>query len=276
MTATDIRTQVKVSMLESIDKHKQTYKQDLKNDVVKIPGLNTYTNSVSIAVGKQGAGKTFTFMNEAIAISHKIPETHLIILFSKKTYDPTVEATKHLSKCPVIILPYEIAEEFVQHLLIAKTKYDSFRRIAIEHNIPIEDIPDHVEQCDTLTDMLHITDFERNWLNTIIILDDVGNSKLFHNPDSFFNNNLKLCRDQNIIWMLACHGITQISPSIKQNSAIVYFGKGLSPERLIHVRRQTNSDMDYDEFKTIYRRMNSNEQAHQLVVDNIASTVSIQ
>jgi hypothetical protein len=276
MRRDDLNTKVNRAMLKALDQHKQTYRQDMKNDVVKIPGLNTYTNSVSIAVGKQGSGKTYTFMKEVIAISRRIPQTHLIILFSKKAYDPTVEATKNLAACPVIVKPYECAEDFVRLLLIAKSKYDVFRRTAIERNIPIEQIPEHIDGCDTLMEILHINDFERNWLNSIIILDDVGNSKLFYNPDSFMNNNLKLCRDQNIIWMLACHGITQLSPAIKTNSAIVYFGKGLSPERLVHVRRQTNSDMEHDEFQDLYRRMNSDDRAHQLVIDNIASTVSIQ
>jgi hypothetical protein len=50
MLTRDIRWEVKSRMLESIDQHKPTYKQDMKNEVVKIPGLNTYSNPVSIDV----------------------------------------------------------------------------------------------------------------------------------------------------------------------------------------------------------------------------------
>jgi hypothetical protein len=262
-------------MLESINEHKRTYKQDLATSVSKIPGINSYTNSVSLAVSVQGGGKTFKFMEEAIAVSKAIPETHLIIVFAKKSFDETVEATKHLAACPVVIMPYDQAVDYMTLLLTLKSKYKEIKRTAIDHNVSDNDIPDNIVGCDTLMEGLYIDDFTRRWLNTIIILDDIGNSKLFANPDSYFNNCLKLCRDQQIMWYLATHGMAQLSPSIRQNATIIYIGRGLSNERLDIIHRQTNNGIDINEFREAYQRV-ADSGKRFLVCDNVSQSISIQ
>jgi hypothetical protein len=263
-------------MLDGISEFKETYKQDNADSVSKIDGVNSYTNSVSIAVGPQGGRKTFNTLNEAISVSHIVPETHLIVVFMKKDLDLTVEGVRELASCPILTLSDDGTESFIRTLVEAKRKYNEFKRIATEHNIPDNQIPDHVEQCDTLMDILHIVSFRRNWLNTIIIVDDFGNSNLIRNPDSYLNNCLKLCRAQNIMWYLCVHGMNQLLTSIKQNSAIVYVCRGLSLERLGIVHNQTNNGMTTQEFREKYQELNDNEHTSIMVMDNIASTVSIQ
>jgi hypothetical protein len=261
-------------MLDGITKFKQTYRQDNADSVAKIDGVNSYTNSVSIAVGPQGGRKTFNALNEAIAVSHIVPETHLIVVFMKKDLDLTVEGVRDIASCPIITLPYDGIETFIKALIEVKRKYNEFKRIATQQNIPDDQIPEHVEGCDTLMEILHIDSFERNWLNTIIIVDDCGNSSLLRNPDSYLNNCLKLCRAQNIMWYLCIHGMNQLLASVKQNSAIVYVCRGLSAERLGIVHYQTNNGMTIQEFREKYQQLN--DKASIMVIDNIASTVSIQ
>jgi hypothetical protein len=229
---------------------------------------------VSIAVGPQGGRKTFNALNEAIAVSHIVPETHLIIVFMKKDLDLTVEGVRDIASCPIITLPYDGIETFIKALNEVKRKYSEFKRIATQQDIPDDQIPDHVEGCDTLMEILHIDSFERNWLNTIIIVDDCGNSSLLRNPDSYLNTCLKLCRAQNIMWYLCIHGMNQLLASVKQNSAIVYVCRGLSAERLGIVHYQTNNGMTIQEFREKYQQLN--DKASIMVIDNIASTVSIQ
>jgi hypothetical protein len=276
MSTQNIRTQVKHQMLNEISKFKQTYKQDNADSVSEIDGVNSCTNSVSIAVGPQGGRKTFNALNEAISVSHTITETHLIVVFMKKDLDLTVEGVRDLASCPILTLSYDGIESFIRTLVEAKRKYDEFKRIATEHNIPTDQIPDHVEQCDTLMEILHIDGFERNWLNAIIIVDDFGNSNLIRNPDSYLNNCLKLCRAQNIMWYLCVHGMNQLLPSIKQNSAIVYVWRGLSLERLGIVHNQTNKGVTTQEFRDTYQELNDNPDSSIMVIDNMASTVTIQ
>jgi hypothetical protein len=100
---------------------------------------------------------------------------------------------------------------------------------------------------------LKLDSFRRyDWLNTIIIFDDVGNCGLFKKPESYFNTRLKLCRDDNAIYYMAIHGITQLNPSIKENTLVTYVFKGLNPSRLDVVFRQMNLAIDLRDFRNIY------------------------
>jgi hypothetical protein len=92
-----MKAKVKQAMLKSISQAKKEYKPNARSEVVKIKGSNSYTNSINVLIGGQGSGKTFQSLNEAITVSHTMPETHLIVLFSKKDFDETVEGSKHLS-----------------------------------------------------------------------------------------------------------------------------------------------------------------------------------
>jgi hypothetical protein len=131
----------------------------------------------------------------------------------------------------------------------------------------LEDADD--EEIARMFEALGVEDFHHDWLNTIIVFDDTGFSGLFRNPDSFFNNRLKLCRDDNAIYFLTVHGITQLSPSIKQNTATVFVFKGLSLERLSVIWRQLNIGLDWQEMKGVYWALGHTQGARYICVDNI-------
>jgi hypothetical protein len=96
------------------------------------------------------------------------------------------------------------------------------------YNTEEHDIDDDVDGIITIPEIyqlletLGIKDFSRDWLETIIILDDVGGSGLFNKETSAFNNWLRLSRDLNIIWFLCLHGIGQLPPTLRQNTATIY------------------------------------------------------
>jgi hypothetical protein len=140
--------------------------------------------------------------------------------------------------------------------------------------MPFEEFGEDLDDCtddevERMCQCLCVHDLHHDWLNTIIVFDDVGNSGLFKNKDSYFNNRLKLCRDDNAIYFLTIHGITQMSPSVKQNTATVHVYKGLSNERLAVIHRQLNIPLDWKQFKESYHKMAS-RGARYMVVDNIA------
>jgi hypothetical protein len=86
---------------------------------------------------------------------------------------------------------------------------------------------------DAIYDRLNISTVQHPSLNTRISFDDVGGNELSKKPDSYFNQRLNLCRDDNAIYLLTIHGLTQISASIKSNTMAVWIFKGLSRERLV-------------------------------------------
>jgi hypothetical protein len=53
-------------------------------------------NSVNIAVGRKGSGKTYRFMKDIITISQDSPRTHLLVYVTRDKYspDPTFETHK--------------------------------------------------------------------------------------------------------------------------------------------------------------------------------------
>jgi hypothetical protein len=255
---------IKRHMIDRITNAKDRNQANNRHDVTKVsPNFHTYYNSVNILTGSQGAGKTFTALMEALGVVNNTENTTDLIFIKKKNYDPTFENVRDMFSeygCRVTEVEYKDAENTVEILFQAKRIYNAVKRYQyFKHSGEPVDPAEFEELTDEIVDeaaeTLAVDDFRLPWLNTIIIFDDVGNSGLFKNPDSYFNNRLKLCRDDNAIYFLTIHGITQLSPSIKENTLIVYAFKGLSPNRLDVIFRQMNILMDLGEFRGIYNNM---------------------
>jgi hypothetical protein len=270
------RDEVKRAMLGSIDKQKREYRATTRHAVrIIAPGqFHTYMNSVNVLTGDQGAGKTFTALMEALGVCRNTSNTTHLIFIRKKAFDPTFESVRSLfsnkknehagSDCKIIELGYEEAEKFCQQFFTAKHIFNSMKRYfyLLKRRATLTDAD--MEEFGSISDemvqgmfqMLPKSLFDRHdWLNTIVIFDDVGNSGLFKKPDSYFNNRLKLCRDDNAIYFLTIHGITQLSPSIKENTLIVYAFKGLTPNRLHIIYNQMNLPITLATFRGLYSGM---------------------
>jgi hypothetical protein len=264
-----------------INKAKKEFRGNARHDVVKAArGSNIYLNSVTILTGSQGSGKTFATLAESLIICRANRNTHMLIFIKKKAYDPTVESIKPLIEqtgCQFVEIEYSDAEAFVKMIYHYKQLYNKMKRaIAYKHSgKPLElfdeDLSDATdEEAANMFKALGIKDLKFDWLNTIVAFDDTGYSGLFRNNDSYFNNRLKLCRDDNACYFLVVHGITQLSPSIKQNTATVFVFKGLSNERLGIIWRQLNISLDWAQFKGCYWAIAHTAGARFMVVDNIS------
>ena len=248
-----LKQQVKDRMLHAIANHRTTMNPRDRHAIRRIiDDTSLYTNSLNIVMGRQGCGKTFLMFSRAIAISHVLPETHLIICATKKSFDESLEATKSEANVPVLMVPYEELVDTLQVLIEAKKKYNELIRLAVEYNVSQEELIDQVDDVETLFTALHINDFSRCFLQTIVILDDVGSSHLLRNLDSFVNNRLKLTRDDGIIWFLGCHSLNDLSPTVKSNADTVSIAKGLPINRVEIIYRQVNSGVEWEEFMDIY------------------------
>jgi hypothetical protein len=268
-----LRDNIKHRMLTNIQSQRSVINTGDRHTVRKIDDdVHTYTNGLNITIAKQGGGKTFWMLRDAIAASVALPETHLIIVATKKASDETVEANIHAAACPILLVSYEGLIEALEVLLASKNTYNGLMRQAVDAGISIQQLPHEVDDVDALFQALQIDDFSRPWLQTIVILDDVGSSRLLRNLDSFVNNRLKLARDDNIIWYLGVHSLNDLSPTIKANADIIAIGRGLTAERLNIIYRQLNSGLDEPEFNDIYRAMDNNG-ARFLTVDNRAQSL---
>jgi hypothetical protein len=111
---------------------------------------------------------------------------------------------------------------------------------------------------------------------TICLFDDSGNSTLFKNKDSYFNQQLKICRDIGFIFFLAIHGTNQLSPSIKENTAAWMLGKGMSRERLSVIFRQINTSLDFQGLLREYVKLSALSDKRWLCIDNIAQVFHLE
>jgi hypothetical protein len=275
-----MKQSIKTQMIRSIEQAKREYKPNSRSDVVKIPGVNSYTNSINVLIGGQGSGKTFTALNEAIGIAEQMPEVHEIVVFVKKQYDETIEGVRHLSPVPIITIPYSEAEDFVNELIRAKDLYRRIRRACFdveEQGVnPEEQETITADELDNMLSILGVEDISRKWLQTIIILDGTGGSNLFNKESSAFNNWLRLSRDVNMIWFLALHSITQLPASIRSNAAVVYASKTLSSERLAIIHSQTNSGICWEDFNNEAQQLKQNPIARWLVIYCIRDSCHVE
>ena len=264
---------VRTQMLEDLANQRSVINPADRHAVRPIaPDIHSPTNVLNVIIGRPGCGKTFYAMSEAIAISQALPECHLIIVATKKSFDETVLATKDGADCPVLLVSYDELVEILQILLAAKGLYNQIMREAVDAGIAQKQIAHQVDDVEALFQALHITDFSRLWLETVIILDDVGSSRLLRNLDSFINNRLKLTRDDNVIWFLGVHSLNDLSPTVKSNADVVAIGRGLTPERLDIIFRQLNVGVDAKEFAQIYYNLEKNG-ARFLTCDNRAQSI---
>jgi hypothetical protein len=263
--------------MKNLHKQKSVKRDDNRHEVVKIPGLHSYFNSVSIITGPQGSGKDTALFSEIIPQSH-LPQTHLIIYVKKKSYDPTVEAAKPLLGCPFVECGYDECEKIIQNNNDLKQKYYKLLRQAKQHNVNPNSIPQHVadpEEAEQLLEDLYLSDWSQPWLNTILAFSDCGNSKLWKNKDGYFMNLFKLCRDANATAYLLIHGFNQLPAPIKENCAVVWLSKMGSNERLAIVHRDSNNGVDYKEFKNKYAEL-KNSPYRFLVIDCIGGNISFK
>jgi hypothetical protein len=264
----------------AIERAKHEFKPNCRHDVIRpCRDSNLYLNSVAIFTGAQSSGKTFAALTEALIIARAMPNTHMLIFIKKKQYDNTVEALRPLIEntgCKFVDIGYDEAEAFVKQIFACKSAYNLAKR-AISFHRSGRDMGDFNEDITGITDdymaqmldVLGVPDLRHDWLNTLIVFDDAGFSGLFKNNDSYFNNRLKLCRDDNAVYFITIHGITQLYPYIKQNTATVHVFKGLSNERLAIVHRQLNIPLEWRQFKEAYRSIGK-RGCRFMIFDNIS------
>jgi hypothetical protein len=287
----DTKAKIKQQMVRRIETDKKTFKPNTRHDVRKVgEDINSYFNSCSILTGSFGAGKTFTALAECVAIAAEYPNkdigpsegpaTHMLIFIKRKAYDPTLESTRALIEeygCEVVEVGYEDAEEFVARIFELKNTYNLCKR-AIHARRMDQPEPEEAEGIDdeVITEMfdgLNVRDFNAEWLNTLIVFDDASGSNLFKKTDSFFNNQLRILRDNNSIMFLTIHGLTTLAPQMKQNVAVIYVFRGLSRERQATIWHQCSIPLDFDEFRGAYLILSREEVGLRcLVCDNITGT----
>ena len=207
-----------------------SYVRDVVNDTLNLkknvtsnalikcihPDINIRYNSVNVIVGKQSLGKTVIALEEIIKIS--LLGTHHLLVYVTKNGDEndlSFQSLKHLLQIPYVTISEKDAKPFIEELIAAKNLYYQIKREHIEDKIADE-------QIEALFDVLHIKDFDKEFLHTLVLFDDISNNKLFSSEESFFSQQIRRCRHTNISYFLLIQGWKGIKPHVKNEITTLF------------------------------------------------------
>ena len=243
---------------------------------------NLYYNSINIAVGKQGSGKTLLFLRELINISLLEEEYkntnpigfHLIIYVTQsgEINDETFKSLQDLISIPVFNINYNVSEEVINGLLDYKQEYYKFI-----------DNPDILgtwdeEKIVAISEALNIDlrDKKKKFpktLHTIIYFEDAANQSVFKHNDSYFNKLAFQCRHNNTIFLFCVQKLQGISKPILSQATGFFIYPGFSPQELSYINRMSSiSGLNYQELKALYAAL---KQYQLLSVNTVKQSFEI-
>ena len=169
------------------------------------PDINVRYNSVNVIVGKQGQGKTVIALEEIIKIS--LLRTHHLLIYVTKDgseSDRSFLALKELiePQLPIITVSETDAQKTIEKLIDRKNEYYKIKNNNLEDKLDDPELNITQSEIDDLFDDLHIDSFDSKYLHTLVLFDDISNSKLFANETSYFSQLLRRCRHTNITYFL--------------------------------------------------------------------------
>lgn len=216
----------------------------------------TRYNSVNVIVGKQSLGKTVVALEEIIKISY-LDTHHMLVYVTKdgEENDRSWNTLKGLIEMPILLVSEENAEACIDELIAAKSLYYKVRRDRTKN------ILDKRQKQD-LFDTLQVDNFEKSFLHTLILFDDISNSKLFSSEESFFSQLLRRCRHNNLSFYLLIQGWKGIKPHIKNEITTIYIFPGFNKQQVRYIYSQSSSYLDFEDFYKVYQDVNKNKREH--------------
>ena len=230
-----------------------------------IDGTNTYANSVNVYVGRPRSGKTFLALHDVIGIVRRDANVHALIYINEKGEcdDDTFERLQQLIDVPVVFVRYADCEKYLHEMLEYKAVYNKIKNERLQLNaIPLE-----VRQ--ELEERLYVSDFSRDHLHTLIMLEDATNSKVLRKTDSYINDLLTRCAHTQFSFFILIHYWKALTPNIKANLSTIYIFGGYSRQQLQYMLYQINVPVSFKELMPLYTAM---PQYGKLMIDCNAGT----
>jgi len=244
--------------------------EELNRELIKkIPLTHSYTNSVNIAVGRQRTGKTFSILKEIIKISSVHPETHLLIYVNQSgspNADSTMTALNKLVKVPIVYVSEDEFIPLIKNIIAYKELYNTIKDQHLEERIADE-------QQAELFETLHINDYSRQWLHTLILLEDCAKSKLLTNEKSYVNQLMTKCGHIQCSFFLAIQYWKALNANIKANVSSIFIFAGFSRQQLSYILYQTNLPYSLSEIYDKYKLLNGHDK---MIVDSYGGEVSFE
>ena len=121
--------------------------------------------------------------------------------------------------------------------------------------------------------VLSIDDFSKNTLHTIVLFDDISNSKLFSSEESYFSQLIRRCRHINVSFFLLIQGWKGLKPHVKNEISTLFIFPCFNKQQLRYIYSQSASNLSFDEFYQLYskilRRKTDDNESHPYMVINV-------
>lgn len=224
------------------------------------PEINVRYNSVNVIVGKQGQGKTVIALEEVIKIS--LMNTHHLLIYVTKDgseSDRSFTALKSLIEphLPIITVSETDAEKTIEKIIKAKNEYYIIKNNHLEDKLRDPKLNITEGEIDMLFDTLHVDDFNKKYLHTLVLFDDISNSKLFANETSYFSQLLRRCRHTNMTFFLLIQGWKGLKPHIKNEITTLMIFPCFNKQQLRYIYSQSASNLCFDDFYEKYENIMS-------------------
>ncbi len=235
---------------------KELNKNNLNKEILQRihPDVLVNYNSLNVLCGPQGSGKTFSACKEIAKISQIDQLSHLLVVICKPENrdDPTVETFNTLIKVPIEHVTESEAEEYVKNLFEYKRLYNTIKEQHLEDKIVDS-------QRDEIFNTLHITDFSRPWLHTMIMINDSAKCQLLK-TGSYFSQLIALGRHTQTSTFLNIQFWKGLSPEIKANISSAFIFGLFSRQQLVHILSQLPSQYDYKQIYNVYRNLSKQDK----------------
>lgn len=231
---------------------KELNRDALKKEKLKQihPDIAINYNSLNVLCGPQGSGKTFSACKEIAKISQVDPShSHLAIIICKNENknDPTIETLLPLIEIPIEYVDESEAEDYLKRLYDYKNLYNLIKDEHLEDRIKDE-------QRDKMFKVLHINDYSRDWLHTLVMINDSAKCKLLKSG-SYFSQLIALGRHTQTTSFLNIQFWKGLNPEIKANITTAFIFGLFSRQQLIHILSQLPSQYDYKQIYDVYRTL---------------------
>ena len=223
------------------------------------PSVNIKYNSVNVIVGKQNMGKTVIALQEIIKIS--LLYTHHLLVYVTKDGEENDRSWRALRdlfspSLPYVTIAEEDAENYIRNLIGAKNLY-----YKIKHGETTEE-KEGPERIAQMKELLHVNSYIAEFLHTLVLFDDISNSKLFSNEESFFSQAIKRCRHTNMSYFLLIQGWKGLKPHVKNEITSLFIFPCFNDQQLRYIYSQAASNLSWEDFNYYYKLMVDYKRKH--------------
>jgi len=267
----ELELDVDADIFESMTDNETT---QLDNQITSIhPDSNIFYNSINIALGRQGTGKTFYFFREILKLD-QLKTHHMLIYVTNNvtnngTNDQTYQMFKPKLSIPILIVSYDEVLETLRGLKAYKHIYN---QIIDDHLIKNIDPVQH----EALFDALHISDFGRRRLHTLVLYDDVAFEEQFKKHESPLNKLMFECRHINVSFMLCTQKLQGISTPVKSQATSITIFAGYPPVEIAQIHHSIQTNTDYQEFKQMLCQLEPNSCFHINIKMGVMKVINLQ